>query len=118
MKGWLSRFICLLHNTTMVKIKAIVFLVVMPYWLDAQNLVLGRMEQKKVDSLQQILNNSINDSVRFQMSQALVNFYQFKNDDSAFYYIKLTSSISAKNGKLLAEAESQQTAMYHYYFRG
>ena len=102
----------------MVKIKVIVFLLVMPYWLNAQQLVLGRMEQQKVDSMRQILNNSRDDSVRFQMSLALGNFFQFKNDDSAFYYIKLASGISNKNGKQLAEAESQQTAMYHYYFRG
>ena len=57
----------------MVKIKVIFFLVVMPYWLNAQHLVLGPMEQQKVDSMRQILNNSFDDSVRFQMSMDLGN---------------------------------------------
>jgi hypothetical protein len=52
------------------------------------------------------------------MSITLSNFYQFKNDDSAFFYASLASGISNENGKRLAEAEAQKTVMYYYYFRG
>jgi two-component system, NtrC family, sensor kinase len=101
-----------------MKIKFIILLVAMPYWLHAQQVSLGDREPKKVDSMRQMLINSTNDSVRFQMSINLSNFYQFKNDDSALFYTRLASDISRKNGKRLAEAESHKTAMYYYYFRG
>ena len=102
----------------MAKIKVTIFLVLIPCWLYAQQLALGRIEQQKIDSMRGVLNNSSNDSVRFQMSITLSNFYQFKNDDSAFFYASLASGISNENGKLLAEAEAQKTVMYYYYFRG
>ena len=105
----------------MKKIKRLIILVLISFSSIAQqqlSVAPDPIQQYIADSLRKTLKSASNDSVRYEMTGKLRNFFFDKNKDSAFFYTKLAADISRNSGKHLAEADMQMPLMYHYQRSG
>src|SRR6187551_69976 len=105
----------------MKKIKRLIILVLISFSSIAQqqlSVAPDPIQQYIADSLRKTLKSARNDSVRYEMTGKLRNFFFDKNKDSAFFYTKLAADISRNSGKYLAEADMQMPLMYHYQRSG
>ena len=64
-------------------------------------------QQNLQDSLRNIVNNAINDSLRYKATWAIVNsYYGAINRDTALYLIEQALLLARKNNKKLPEARA------------
>jgi len=66
--------------------------------------VLVHAQRNVADSLRAIVQRATNDSIQYEASRSLYNFYEEINRDSALYYAELDVSLARKHHKKLVEA--------------
>ncbi len=74
--------------------------------------------QDQTDSLRLVFRNATDDSIRFEASRVLYNYYEERNRDSAFYYADQCVSLAKKNDKPLNEAFSLDLKAYQLIHLG
>jgi len=65
-----------------------------------------------IDSLKNVLVNSVNDSVRYRACKFIYDHYEETNRDSAFYYAGKALLLAQKNKKKLAQIHSLDNKAY------
>jgi len=80
--------------------------------------VLAHGQQNMADSLRTILQRAGGDSLRYEASRALYNYYEEINRDSALYYAELDLSLARKADKKLVEAMALDTKGYQLLHLG
>jgi tetratricopeptide (TPR) repeat protein len=70
-------------------------------------------QQQDAKSLKKQLQESVTDSVRYDKSMELVNFYNEINNDSALFYAENAIKIARKNNKKIEEAEALDVKGYN-----
>jgi len=80
--------------------------------------VLADGQRNMADSLRTILQRAGNDSLRYEASRTLYNYYEEINRDSALYYAELDLSLARKTGKKLVEAMALDTKGYQLLHLG
>src|SRR5258706_1290576 len=70
------------------------------------------------DSLRQVFNNAVDDSIQYGAAKALYNYYEELNRDSALYYAGQSLLLARKNDKKLVEVFALDTKGYQLLHLG
>lgn len=79
---------------------------------------LGEAQMIQPDSVSTLYARSTNDSIRYQLSRTLYNYYENTNLDSSSYYIEVGLQLARKNKKDLAEATVLISQAYQLIIAG